>query len=102
MQDRHYAPRARLLLFDPRDPGAALAECRALGGRCAAVVRSPAPDGVGHAITLPPDPRGYGRELYNALHQLDDAGVDLILVERPPDDPAWDAIRDRLERAARH
>jgi len=31
---------------------------------------------------------------------LDAAGVDLILVEAPPASAEWDAVRDRLTRAA--
>jgi L-threonylcarbamoyladenylate synthase len=49
---------------------------------------------------LPPDPAGYARELYATLHALDEAGCDLIIVEAVPNDPAWDAVRDRLARAA--
>ena len=30
----------------------------------------------------------------------DAAGVELIWVETPPLDPAWDGVRDRLDRAA--
>jgi hypothetical protein len=32
---------------------------------------------------------------------MDAAGCALVLVERPPDEPAWAAINDRLTRAAR-
>ena len=40
------------------------------------------------------------RHLYDTLHQLDALGVDAILVERPPVEPAWRAVQDRLQRAA--
>ncbi|MGA7986693.1 MAG: Sua5 family C-terminal domain-containing protein, partial [Burkholderiales bacterium] len=43
---------------------------------------------------------GYARRLYAALRELDAAGCAQILVERPPEDPAWAAVRDRLGRAA--
>lgn len=43
----------------------------------------------------------YAHELYANLRALDATGADLILVEQPPQTPAWAAINDRLERAAR-
>jgi L-threonylcarbamoyladenylate synthase len=39
--------------------------------------------------------------LYAALHAADAAGSAIILIERPPDTPAWRGVRDRLARAAR-
>ena len=44
----------------------------------------------------------YAHELYGALRALDAQNVDVILVEAPPKTPAWQAINDRLARAARH
>jgi hypothetical protein len=43
---------------------------------------------------------GVGVAVRAELHALD-AACDLIIAERVPDDPAWAALRDRLERAAR-
>jgi L-threonylcarbamoyladenylate synthase len=51
-------------------------------------------------IVMPPDPAGYAALLYDALHRLDAAGVDRIVVELPPDTEEWLAVRDRLLRAA--
>jgi len=42
----------------------------------------------------------YAAHLYELLHQLDAEGLDYIAVERPPDEPAWAGILDRLQRAA--
>lgn len=42
----------------------------------------------------------YGRNLYNNLRTLDKSGAQIILVEEVPDDEKWDAVRDRLRRAA--
>ncbi len=42
----------------------------------------------------------YGRELYVNLRTLDKSGAREILVEEVPDGEAWDAVRDRLRRAA--
>jgi L-threonylcarbamoyladenylate synthase len=38
--------------------------------------------------------------LYAALHQLDAANLDRIVVEMPPDGNEWIAVHDRLWRAA--
>jgi len=45
-------------------------------------------------------PLDYAAGLYAALHAVDDAGCGLVLVERVPDGPAWDGVRDRLARAS--
>jgi L-threonylcarbamoyladenylate synthase len=42
----------------------------------------------------------YARELYVNLRTLDKAGAREILVEEVPAGEAWDAVRDRLRRAA--
>ncbi len=45
-------------------------------------------------------PEGYGRDLYANLRTLDKAGCQRILVQDVPDGDRWEAIRDRLLRAA--
>jgi L-threonylcarbamoyladenylate synthase len=57
------------------------------------------PAGV-RAIKLPRDPVAYAAQLYAALHALDAAGVDRIVIELPPRTAEWLAIHDRLERAS--
>lgn len=100
--DRHYAPRAALVLADT-EQAAELAHGALRDGRRVGVLWfSPdvgAPDG--YTICLPPDPVGYAARLYAALHELDDDAVELIVVEEPPHRPEWRAVLDRLERAAR-
>jgi L-threonylcarbamoyladenylate synthase len=46
------------------------------------------------------DPEKYARELYARLRQAD-THAQIILVEMPPDQPTWTAVRDRLLRATR-
>lgn len=104
MMQRHYAPRARVQIVSEADAEQALsaiAEARARRQRVGALVYEPTTLEADHTISLPADPEGYARELYAALHALDDAGCAVILVQRLPDDSAWDAPRDRLARAAR-
>jgi len=98
MMERHYSPRATLVLT--HDVSGTLADDRLAGKRAGALVRTAS---VSHGVVerMPTDPAGYAARLYSALHALDDAGCDVIVVERLPDTPEWLGIRDRLERAAK-
>jgi L-threonylcarbamoyladenylate synthase len=51
-------------------------------------------------VKLPNDAVAYSAELYAALHRLDDAKLDRIVVEAPPAGDDWLAVQDRLQRAA--
>ncbi len=46
------------------------------------------------------DPARYGHDLYANLRKLDASGAKRILVEAPPRTPEWEAVNDRLDRAA--
>jgi L-threonylcarbamoyladenylate synthase len=96
MAERHYAPRARLELV-PRGAG-----LQAATGRVAYVGLGslPAlPAGV-RGVLLPLDAELVGTQLYALLHELDDAGFERVVMEQPPADEAWLALRDRLQRAS--
>ena len=96
MAERHYAPRARLDLVAP---GAGLREPLVRVAYVAFGTLPPLPAGT-HAVLLPLDPAVVGTRLYALLHELDDAGIERIVVERPPEDEGWLALRDRLRRAS--
>jgi len=99
MMARHYAPRARLAVVSPDALSAAASGARPAGERLGLLlIDAPAPAGV-PAIRLPGDPAGYASGLYAALHELDER-ADVILVEAPPATPGWEAVCDRLMRAA--
>jgi len=51
-------------------------------------------------VALPAQADAYGHDLYATLRDLDARRVSRLLVESPPDDTAWLAVRDRLARAA--
>src|SRR5690606_29746086 len=51
-------------------------------------------------LAAPGQARDYARALYANLRQLDQAGLDWILFEQPPATLAWQAVHDRLGRAA--
>lgn len=90
----HYAPETKVELVDagtlvrPDGQSAVLA-----------LASTPDPGGFKGWLALPDEPATYARGLYAALRRLDTLGAERIFIQRPPDDPAWAAIRDRLERA---
>ena len=97
---KHYSPRTRLDLV----AGDALLddcfEVSALGLRVGTLRFSGRKPKSGIDTNLTADPERAAALLYEALHRLDQAGLDLILVELPPETPEWAAVRDRLTRAA--
>lgn len=102
---RHYAPRARVrLVTSARFDAVARENAARTDARVAAVTWSPhafaAAMTVGTHHHLPSDASGYAAGLYDALHAVDEAGCAEVLVEAPPEDSAWDGVRDRLMRAA--
>jgi len=52
-------------------------------------------------LTMQENSSAYGHDLYNALRQLDNTSIDIILVENPPQTEAWSAVNDRLIKAAK-
>ncbi|BDC48247.1 threonylcarbamoyl-AMP synthase [Bryobacterales bacterium F-183] len=52
------------------------------------------------SLQLPKEPSAYAAKLYAVLHDLDAQGYTAIVFEPLPEDPAWDALRDRLHRAS--
>jgi len=96
----HYAPRARLRLYDAAGLTAALAALPA-GLPVAVYCRSPlAAAGAALQRRMPADAAAAAQELYAALRELDAHGIAQIWVEQPPDHPEWEGVRDRLRRAA--
>lgn len=45
-------------------------------------------------------PSQFAREIYSELRLADQTTAHVIAIERPPDDPAWHAINDRLKKSA--
>jgi L-threonylcarbamoyladenylate synthase len=96
----HYAPRARLRLMSTADLRAALPLLGEDAKRVAVYSRTAlAPPGP-LVRRMPASAVAAGHELFAALRELDAAQARLIWVERPPDAPEWEGVRDRLERAA--
>ncbi|MDP2785894.1 MAG: L-threonylcarbamoyladenylate synthase [Sulfurimicrobium sp.] len=51
-------------------------------------------------LQMPAEAAAYAHGLYSALRQLDGARFDFILAEAPPVGVEWQAVHDRLRRAA--
>ncbi|MEO5732439.1 MAG: L-threonylcarbamoyladenylate synthase [Rubrivivax sp.] len=116
----HYAPAARLQLFDADTLQQCLAElaCRSVGAPADSLIAdagaasraqpgtavysraAPPPGSAVIHRTMPADARAAAHELFAVLRAFDAMGVASIWVEQPPPDPTWEGVRDRLQRAA--
>ena len=112
--EAHYAPRAKVRLMDRQQiqtalqvlhgslPAGKAAKAAAPGPTLAVYSRGPRPAAQPGVLlrTMPADAGAAAHELFGVLRELDDALVQLIWVEQPPAEPAWDGVRDRLQRAS--
>jgi L-threonylcarbamoyladenylate synthase len=94
----HYAPLtpSRLVASAELD-----AEIARLGSKASVMAFSAPDDRVDFWLRMPADPAAYAQKLYAALRELDTSGAALLLIETPPAAPEWQAVLDRLRRAAR-
>ena len=97
----HYAPRVRMLLIESGGLEQSVRE-HAQNAAVAVLARRPPPPGITGVLwhVAGERARDYAHELYATLHQLDRSGCELLVVEAPPAGTDWDAVRDRLQRAA--
>lgn len=98
----HYAPATRLSLFDAEQLAAMLAQ-RPAQSRWAVFAFAARPAGLPPQVQwqqVPLDPVRYAHDLYAMLRDADQQGFDHLLVQRLPGDQDWDAVNDRLQRAA--
>ena len=94
----HYAPATALTIVDP---GMLEADLRTGTNVAVLALSEPPPTArVTSWITAKRDPAAYGHDLYANLRRLDASGAKRILVEAPPGESAWEAVNDRLSRAA--
>ncbi len=94
-QARHYAPRTRAVRAGSGEVGRMAVE-----GKGFMVVRAQADfRGAGAIVVMPGDAIGYARDFYAVLRRLDGLCLREIVIEMPPDEPGWAAVRDRITRA---
>jgi L-threonylcarbamoyladenylate synthase len=98
----HYAPTTPLSIV-PSGEIDGQAEAASIGGKRIAVLAQRHPLKA-HAfvtwVNAGRRPEQYAHDLYANLRTLDWAGCQQILVQDVPQDERWDAVRDRLMRAA--
>jgi L-threonylcarbamoyladenylate synthase len=113
---KHYSPRAKLVISSWRDEAdlrnqsskfkvqgstsfvKSTTEVRKL--HVIAHTHIPSGHEFARVSIIPHDPEAFARALYAELHQCDEAGADVIIVEAVPETDEWRAIADRLKRAA--
>jgi len=103
--DQHYAPRGRVLLLswqtedelcrELADRGVPVADARII-----AHTHIPLHEPFRQVSVIPHDAPAFARAIYSELHRCDDEGAEWIVIEALPAGPEWNAIRDRLRRAA--
>ena len=91
----HYAPRTPLRLVSAAEADAASPDDAVL-----ALHARPRDAHPLQWIDAGTDPVRYGHDLYARLRALDAQGARRILAEAPPGGAAWEAVNDRLGRAA--
>ena len=95
----HYAPRTATEQW-PRAAIAARVKALGLAGQRALVLAIGSLPAGCKGLALPAEAGAFAHHLYAALRQLDAGQADRLLIESPPEHPAWTAIRDRIERAS--
>lgn len=96
----HYAPRTKAELVDRIALEQRLA---AATSPIAALVMQDVEAGAHSVFIMPQDAELYASRLYDAMREADSCGASAIVIERPTRHGAmWDAIRNRLSRAAEH
>src|SRR5216117_348236 len=102
---RHYAPKGKLVVLAWRDESDLHRQLAAFNLKPAmthviAHRRIPSGKGFGRVGVIPADAKAFARAIYAELHRCDEAGAQFIVVEAVPETAEWQAINDRLRRAA--
>lgn len=101
--ESHYAPRARVRLLPASALQAALDATDKAALRSVAIYSRTPLSGAANALIakrMPDDAPAAACELFAVMRALDVPAVKSIWVEAPPAAPAWDGLRDRLQRSA--
>jgi L-threonylcarbamoyladenylate synthase len=100
---RHYAPAGDVRLLDAKDlPGVVRSLLERPGASVGVLLCGTGvavPPGA-HGVRLDAEPQAYAKGLYAALRDLEELGCGSIVLQRVPDGGEWEAIADRLGRAA--
>jgi L-threonylcarbamoyladenylate synthase len=102
MLESHYAPKAKLRLMDAKALQTAL-DILGSDAKNIAVYSRQQMRSASTTILfrrMPDDAGLAAQQLFATLRELDQPDIKLIWVETPPEDAAWDGVRDRVTRAA--
>jgi L-threonylcarbamoyladenylate synthase len=109
--EAHYAPITPMMIFEDEALPMKAAEFLNLGEKLAVWVSADLAIFLervfGHQVPLEylhfeiaaAEPEVFAKEMYAKMREMDELGVDRILVESLPDAPEWIAVKDRLYRA---
>jgi L-threonylcarbamoyladenylate synthase len=102
---KHYSPKASLAVLSWRDDidlKRQMSELKCDPARSYVIAHSciPVAQGLGGVSIMPREAGAYARGIYAELHRCDAANAKWILVEALPEGREWQAIADRLQRAA--
>jgi L-threonylcarbamoyladenylate synthase len=102
---KHYSPKAKLEILSWRDTNELeiqIAKRKTHQSKVQVIAHTviPAVGGFGRVSVIPHDAEAFARAIYAELHECDAARAELILVEALPETIEWEAIADRLKRAA--
>jgi len=93
MRPRHYSPRTPLFLTSA---GSLPAQGRGVYLQ----YQNPPSRKEVDVLFMPSSAAEFAAVLYRELHAIDERGYDWIAVDLPPQSPDWEAVHDRLRRAA--
>jgi L-threonylcarbamoyladenylate synthase len=102
---KHYAPKAKLLIRSWQDASDLNLQLSTFNYQPSAThiiahTHIPSGAGLGGVSVIPHDADAFARAIYAELHRCDEAGAELIVVEALPPGSEWQALTDRLTRAA--
>ncbi|MEO7298761.1 MAG: L-threonylcarbamoyladenylate synthase [Verrucomicrobiota bacterium] len=105
---KHYSPKAKLVVLSWRDEADLVFQISKIASENSklsnvhviAHTQIPLDAKFGRVAVIPHDPEAFARALYAELHQCDEFGAELIVVECVPETEHWRAVIDRLRRAA--
>lgn len=103
---RHYRPRAEVVLIERWEEAKHRPLLERLGARAYRIGYVGRDRGISfgkatvHLVELPPDPQEYARRLFAIFRELDQQGVEVIVVEGVEEEGLGIAVMDRLRRAA--
>lgn len=103
MHPSHYAPRKPFRVIERSLIHQSVCRLRDSGRKVVVITFQSLVDDLPENVAfqvMPDNPADYGREMYAVMRALDSGDFDIIIAVAPPDAIPWQAVGDRLSRAA--